>query len=204
MRGPASFQYRGHLFQAAKTVTLTADALRVRTGSGKDISIPFSQIAKIDLLQRSSPAYGTAFVCRLWRARTLFPILTLGSKSFRGFNDFETKDSSYLAFITQLHGAMLKGNPQCRFEVTVPESALLLSLLSDLHLALPVMFVVFIAALVIGGDIPAAVVATFIAGLGCAAYALRGLTKLGPWRYDPSAIPDAMLPRQGGEVFTER
>ena len=203
MKSPASFQYRSHVFQAAKTVSLMPDGLRVRRGSDRESTIPMAQIAKVDLLVRTSPAHGTAFVCRLWRARALFPILVLGSKSFRGFNDFESKDSTYRAFVLQLHTAMLKANPQCRFEVTVPESALLLSPLSNLHLALPVLMIVFVAALAITGDIAAAVVATIVAALGCAAFVLSRLSKLGPWRYDPAAIPEAMLPKQGGEVFTD-
>jgi hypothetical protein len=203
MKSPASFQYRANLFQSQKTISLMPDALRVRGASGGERVIPLAQIAKVDLLQRASLAHGAAYVCRLWRAGALFPVLVIGSKSFRGFNDFEAKDSSYRAFVTALHATLAKANPHCRFETTVPESALLHSLLAGGHVALPLLMAVFLAALMIAGDIAAAVVSTIIVIFGCAAFALLRPSKYGPSPYDPAAIPDAMLPRQGGEVFTD-
>ena len=203
MKSAAAFRYRGNVFQQAKTAELTPAGLRIRYGGGKEATIPFSKIAKVDLLIRTSPAHGVAYVCRMWRANALFPLLTLGSKSYRGFNDFEAKDSAYRAFVTQLHSAITQANPQCRFEVTLPESALVASLLHHLHLILPVVAAAFVIALLIAGNIPGAVVATIVTAIGCVAYVLLGLRKLGPWPYNPSAIPDAMLPRQGGEVFSE-
>jgi hypothetical protein len=202
MKSGAVFQYRGNAFQQTKTVDLTTSGVRIRYEGRKDTTIPFSEIAKVDLLIRTSPAHGVAFVCRLWRANALFPSLTMGSKSYRAFNDFEAKDTAYRAFVTQLHTAMMKANPRCRFEVTLPESALVASLLHRLHFLLPVLVVAFIGALLLVGNIPVAVAATIAAAIGCVAYIFWGLEKLGPWPYDPSAIPDAMLPRQGGEVFT--
>jgi hypothetical protein len=203
MRPPASFQYRGNVFERAKTVSFAGGALRIRDSNGRERTLPFAQIAKIDILQQRSRAYGTAFVCRLWRANALFPALTLGSKSYRGFNDFEPKDSSYRAFVMQLHAAVSKANPAARFEVTVPESVLLHALLTRAHWAIPVIFVVFLATVLVSGDPNAAVVATIAALLGVAWFALSRLDTLGPWRYDPAAIPDGMLPREGGEVFFE-
>lgn len=203
MKSPVAFQYRGNVFQQSRTVSLTPTDLRIRYEGGREALLPLSQIAKVDLMVRTSPAHGVAFICRVWKANALFPSLTLGSKSYRGFNDFEAKDTSYRAFVTQLHETISKTNPGCRFEVTVPESALLAALLSHLHLGVPVVFVVFLAALVIAGDIPAAVAAAVAAAIGCVAYAFWGMRKLGPWRYDPSAVPEAMLPRRGGEVFVE-
>ncbi len=201
---PASFQYRSNLFQPLKTVTLTSEALKIRRGSRSETAIQFARIAKIDLLLRASPAYGTAYVCRVWRAGALFPALVIGSKSFRGFNDFETKDTAYRTFVTQLHAAILKAGHKCRFEVTVPESTVLFSLLSSAHLALPLLMIVFIAALLLsGGDIPAAVLATVVAALSYVGFVLPRLKSLGPWPYDPSVIPEAMLPIQGGELFAD-
>ena len=201
---PASFQYRGNLFQRLKTVTLTPEALKIRRGSRSETAIPFARIAKIDLLQHASPAYGTAYECRLWHAGGLFPVLVIGSKSFRGFNDFETKDTAYRKFVTQLHAAIREADHKCRFEVTVPESTVLLSLLSSAHLALPALMIAFISVLLLsGGDIPAAVIGTVVAALSYAGFALSRLKRWGPWPYDPSIIPEAMLPKQGGELFAD-
>jgi hypothetical protein len=203
MRPPPSFQYRGNVFERSKTVSLMPEALRIRDDGGRERLLPFAQIAKIDVLQRQSRAYGTAYVCRLWRANALFPALTLVSKSYRGFNDFEPKDTSYRAFVKELHAAVSKANPACGFEVTVPESAVLHALLTRAHWALPVIVLVFLAVAFLTGDPDAAVVATIAALLGVAWFVASRLTRLGPWRYDPAAIPDGALPREGGEVFFE-
>lgn len=196
----AQYDYRGNAFQRTKALTLTPDALVVRRGAGREQSLPFSKIAKIDLLMRASPAYGTAYVCRLWRKGALMPIYVLASKSYRGFNDFEPKDGAYSNFVTKLHAAIAKANPACRFEVTVPEIAILSALLHSGHIALIVLPIVFLAALFVGGDVEASVAITIAAALALVGLGLWRMKKFGPWPYDPKIIPDGILPKPGAEM----
>lgn len=196
----AQYEYRANVFQHAKTYTLTPDAIVVRKGAtGRERIIPLAEFAKLDMLMRASPAYGAAHVCRLWRKNALFPALGIASKSFRAFNDFETKDGAYANFVTKLHAALAAQGAPRRYEITVPESAILYALLEQGHIALIVLAVVFILAVLASGEIDVAVAITIAAALALVWFALARLKKMGPWPYDPAAIPEGALPKSGIE-----
>ena len=56
MKSSAAFQYRGNAFQQSKTVDLTQAGVRVRYEGRSETTIPFSQIAKVDLKKRGCEA----------------------------------------------------------------------------------------------------------------------------------------------------
>lgn len=174
-----------HLGSGAVEHRIEQDRLVVtREKSGQRVDVPFSDIRAINLRQEMPGAWTVRIV------RGAGKTITIPSRHFVGFGQFQERGPEYVAFVRRLHEASSAANPQIRF---IAGSTVLYWIGWILVVVTGLLGAILLGALAVGGPRtpPWRVVFSVpVALLVGSAFIRQGRAKT----YGPRALPGNLLP----------
>lgn len=180
---------RNNALEPAVTWVLDDAVLRLEDGNAPPREIPLREIAGIELTFSPTRFEPNRFLCRLrlngGGQREFF------NRTYRGIADFQDTSAEYTTFVRQLHEALARHHPGCRFAAGVSGARYALNVA-----ALILAGVVLLGALmffVLVGLVWVALIKLVLVVFYTPA-ALRWLKRNHMRTYDPLAIPKELLP----------
>ncbi len=185
----ALYTQRLHAFVPSRTYTVADDALRWQDDKGCSGRLAYADLTEVRLSYAPTRVQNNRYFLTLSTRHDA--VLQISNENYQGLADFEDRSPEYCVFVTALHRAIAAANPGVRFEAgsTGMQRGLHWLLTGFILLVLAAAALMFIAM---------GLYWLILVKVGIIAYSLPTLKRyLGtnkPRRYEPSAIPEDILP----------
>ena len=185
-----TYAYKPSLIGAPWEFALRPDGLRWSVGRYSGL-LRYDRVSRVRLSFRPVTMQSHRFLTEIWSPDC--PKIQIASASWRSITEQERFDAAYAAFIVELHKRLAAAGSTARFTTGVPAPIYVLGVLVLIGAAVAI-GILAVRALMMQQWAAAAFVGGFVVLFGWQLGNYFRRNRPGP--YDPSAVPDYVLPKR--------
>jgi hypothetical protein len=191
------YAYRLNVFTNETKIWLERDGFKIQEGEATPRTFSYDYVSQIRLSYEPSRASADLYMCRIFVKGRAAPVATVSSTYYRGFLEFEARLPAYRAFVQTLHRD-LSERPGVVYRAGVSGIAYWGN---AVFLTVVLVFSALLLAPIIADSVITGMVWVKLAIIAfLAPLAASWFWSNRPREYNPSAIPDELLPARESQI----